>query len=817
FGGSYLDGRASYYRGIREVLEKLLEIDVAESRDVGRDKVAAFFATAHMKEEQAKVDGVVNFLRPESTAGPAPADAADTRQSSFFTDIALPLLRKAEKGPLLVYLENLHYAEEDSFRFLEHLLASLHDRPSKLLIVCMYDTHAKRDNPSLVAAIDRIARNYRTEVCHFVMLRRLTDDEMATLIAEMLGAPLDGQGTVLAMAEGNPHHAVEIVRYLHDRDLIVHKGDRWELTEFGDLLELVPTQLNTLIENRLNAIEATHPNGKHERSVLDWAALIGQRFSTELLERAIEKHDAQLAPQVLELLEHLVDDEEIFRSSEEFGANVLEFSQELMRRVIRAQIERKFTTPRKHRCIADTMLDLYASQVESIAHEVANHLMSAREDSRALQYLLMAARVARNGYNYADAQRHLKTALDILARSGDGADPNRQIDVMLDLGDVLVASSHFAEAIHYVQDALARSRDANDPRAEARSLLALGNAYVRRGDQADAQGRYAECKMLVDAHPLDELKPELLKGIANNLYRLGDLPTALATCDEWLRTYTSDDLLPLRAEVLRIQGYVLLWNFSLDKAFQNFSDGADLAKQLHDRQLLAHFYNNFGEIHRHQRHLDPAQELYTHSLQIREDIGDLSGVAMSRNNLGLTCKVRAEIAAANGDPATAVSHYHEARRWFDRAIKLAAEIGDDHRKADSLNNLATLCRLDNQLREALAHYNEAHRLYSKGKMKNELAIVEANLAMMAHLQGDDTAALAKYRDSARRFDDAGNSAYASYVYHNLALLSQRLGETDAVPRLLERKAQGMVDHPTYPWPAELQADSPAELVDVPDI
>ena len=108
------------------------------------------------------------------------------------------------------------------------------------------------------------------------------------------------------------------------------------------------------------------------------------------------------------------------------------------------------------------MLDLYANQVEGIAHEVAKHLIGAREDARALNYLVMAARVARNGYNCADAEKHRHKAEGLrdelserLARSRQAEEDLVAVpaaDPALELVDRLLDDVETYQSVFHVDD-----------------------------------------------------------------------------------------------------------------------------------------------------------------------------------------------------------------------------------------------------------------------------------------------------------------------------------------------------------------------------
>jgi len=415
-------------------------------------------------------------------------------------------------------------------------------------------------------------------------------------------------------------------------------------------------------------------------------------------------------------------------------------------------------------------------------------------------------------------------------------------DVLLTLAERLQGLGFHRRATfvcNAVLESVRHEKDLPARRASARALIDLGNINALEGRHEESGGHYQDCLDMVQAHDdLAAFRPRLLRSLANNLYRSGDLGQAEDRCNEWLdaeefKTVCGQaEYLPLRADVLRIKGYVLLWNFRLDDAKASFAAGFELAEQLGDLYLQAFLLNNIAEVHRitgTEADLDEAQQRYERSLAMRQGIGDRVGIAMSNSNLGLIAMARGERCRAGGDPAAALEHYDKAREHLEEAIRVARSVGSDHRAGDAHNNLATLYRVQYQmtdppdrdlLAKAIRHYRHAHDCHTASRMKNELGIIHSNLAKVGHLLGKDARALSEYEESDELFAKAGNHAYRAYVCHNIAFLKERLGTLEAseAADLLARKRESMAAcSAEYPWPDALQLDVPTDLIDIPDI
>src|SRR5207247_1692293 len=99
----------------------------------------------------------------------------------------------------------------------------------------------------------------------------LSDNQTARLLAGLMEQPVipaEIQATVLRQAEGNPLYAQEYVRMLHDRRLLVRRGDAWVVPEGAELP--LPETVQGLIAARIDAL------GGDERTVLQDASVIGK-------------------------------------------------------------------------------------------------------------------------------------------------------------------------------------------------------------------------------------------------------------------------------------------------------------------------------------------------------------------------------------------------------------------------------------------------------------------------------------------------------------------------------------------------------------
>ena len=166
----------------------------------------------------------------------------------------------AEKGPLILVFEDLHWADLGMTNFVDYLADWVMDRP--ILLLCTARPEIRERRPGWGA---------RTNAAT-ILLPPLSAAETGTLVELLLRqthAPEELRTAVQSQAEGNPLYAEEFVRMLVDRGLLVRNGGGWELSR-PDLP--MPDSVHAIIAARLDTLSAG------EKGVLRDASVVGRGF-----------------------------------------------------------------------------------------------------------------------------------------------------------------------------------------------------------------------------------------------------------------------------------------------------------------------------------------------------------------------------------------------------------------------------------------------------------------------------------------------------------------------------------------------------------
>jgi tetratricopeptide (TPR) repeat protein len=438
----------------------------------------------------------------ESVAPPQETDAESAR-FRFFDAVANLLRRAAIDHPVVLLLDDLHWADGASLRLLS-FAASQIARSRVLLVATFRDVEMRLGAESSLRA--QLARAGET-----LGLSGLGASEVADVVRSMLGAePRAGLAVQIHDATaGNPFFVDAVVRVLAAAPASLEaSGDR--------LAEL------RIPEGVLDAVrERMRPLSPDVLSLLAVAASIGREFSPSILAR-VAGVDAESATAALEKAEALglvqpAGDGARWRFAH---ALIVETLLHGLGAIERARI---------HLRIADVLAPMVESGGASI-DEVASHCFAAVPAGAAEQAVAWADRAADRALKrlgYEDAVRYYRRAVEILDAGATG-DPARRVDLLLALaeaerrvGDAAAACAAFARA-----GALAD--DAGLPEALARAALGygagLGGVWDQGGGTVDPERvRLVEAALAAIGPEPSGLRAMLLAHYAASLFWSGSL------------------------------------------------------------------------------------------------------------------------------------------------------------------------------------------------------------------------------------------------------------------------------------------------------
>ncbi len=443
-------------------------------------------------------------------------DERASERSRLFAAV-LSLLRKlAERGPVLLCLEDLHAADAASLNLLHYLMRQT--RHSPVVFVGTLRSEAIQPGEPLtqfVAAVERERLAERLE------LSPLNQAGTERLIAALAGKPVHGNlsASVYSATEGNPLFVEQLVFALREEGRLDRPAAVWQASVV-DATSL-PLVIRSVISERLARLSP------RSREMLEWAAVLGHTFEyTDLLAVIEPSEEAMLLSDLDEAIRA-----QVIRERPTGYA----FSHSLLRDGVYWALSR---TRRMllHGRAGEVLERLAGASALNMAAELAFHFARAGHTvpikRKALTYSLRAGRQAAALASHREALLHFQTACTLVADPALEADPETRLAALegrglaeRGMGMWPACIETFRQVLELVSEPIAR--------AEARQVISF--ALTHTGDTPaalrEAEAGLAELGPVAGDEPAGavvrlELQHQLafmvfLKGQFGNVLRLG--------------------------------------------------------------------------------------------------------------------------------------------------------------------------------------------------------------------------------------------------------------------------------------------------------
>ena len=401
--------------------------------------------------------------------------------------------RSSRLQPLLLVLEDLHWADEPTLLLLRHVTQRLAEMP--VLVLATYrDVELDVDRP-LAAALRQLVKD---RLVTRVVLRRLRETDVNAMVAALSERepPRELVTTIYHETEGNPFFVEEVYEHLAEEGRLFDADGAWRTDLTLDALD-VPEGVRLVVGRRLERLSDEH------RRVLTVAAVLGRRFPYPLLEAATDL-DPDALLDGIEAAErlHLVEADTETASREPR----YRFAHELIRQTLLVGL----SMPRRQRLharVAAAIEERHAGNLEKQAPMLAHHLYEAGarvDEEKTVRVLTLAGGQALEAGGFEEALRSFEMALSL-----EPAERDVQAGLLWHRGLARRSLGAWDRAIDDWNQALPIFEKLDDTRAVARTCQELAFLHIwiaqpteavaaaRRGLQAlDPEASAERCRML---------------------------------------------------------------------------------------------------------------------------------------------------------------------------------------------------------------------------------------------------------------------------------------------------------------------------------
>jgi DNA-binding SARP family transcriptional activator/tetratricopeptide (TPR) repeat protein len=398
---------------------------------------------------------------PELLAEGEPPAPESTERYRLFDAAAEVLTDMARAQPVVLVLDDLHWADKPTLLMLRQLVRAAEDSPI-LIVAGFRDTERPTELMDILAALRR-EHHYET-----IELRGLDEADTSELIGEFGtdAMPEHVNRALWEETKGNPFFLEEMVRHIGaSRASAGGNGAPWPVELPEGIREVIGRRLATLSDRT--------------SEVLTTAAVIGREFRIELLE-ALGAYDED---ELDDVVEESVNAQVIAEVPGVYGRCTFTHS------LIRQTLYDGLTGTRRarlHLRVAEAMERLEAGVGEPPLAELAHHFClapPARGATKAVEYAERAAQQASAKFAYEEAARLYELALHALAQSGtDGA---RRCELLLACGDAQIKAGDSIAARGTFRAAADVARTLGSPRLLTLAALGYGQSGQMAGGVVD--------------------------------------------------------------------------------------------------------------------------------------------------------------------------------------------------------------------------------------------------------------------------------------------------------------------------------------------
>jgi serine/threonine protein kinase/tetratricopeptide (TPR) repeat protein len=517
-----------------------------------------------------------------------------SEQQHIFDSVVAWCAALSAKSPLLLVIEDIHWADSGTLFLLRHIARRAHKL--RMLVAMTY----RETDVSDVCCLPQVLYDFNRErLASRIKLLRFDHDQTRQMLAALLGSTgqidEDLADAIYHETEGNPFFIEEVCKALIEEGKLRIVDECWVADEIEEMD--IPQSIRMTVLSRLAHLP------KQSQDILVMAAILGREFDFETLKHAAEVDEDSL----IEALEAAEKAQIISELPRRKGSSlVFSFGHAL----IPSSLCDSISGLRRQRLHRRAAAAIEASRPPVGAHleALAFHYAQAGDEENALRYSIRAAEHALSVYANQEAERYFRQALDLSQR------PAERAHVLSGLGEALFRQTRWIE----VENVLAQAVDLYKQEGDFDYMARL---YARRARVAWYTGGSSRgldlCLQGLAAVPasMETFGMAALLHETARAYRFNNLPEeALPLCRQALDLARRLELVEVQADALATLG--ILSNQSLEEARQALQKAVDLAESagllvtaIRAHTNLAEHFRNTGSLSEGRDHMLRASEV----------------------------------------------------------------------------------------------------------------------------------------------------------------------------------------------------------------
>ncbi|MBN2159650.1 MAG: AAA family ATPase [Spirochaetes bacterium] len=544
---------------------------------------------------------------------------------------------------LVIVIDDLQWTDEGTLSLLTEISEEI--TRHSLSVICVY----RDDEAAGAPGLKKFLKSIQESSIHFeeIHLGLFDHRYMNRFISGLIMEPEDNTialtDFVQAKSKGNPFFAIEILKDLIEEQVLAYKDNRWHFNISAlDRLDISDSIVDIILK-RVEKLD------EHEKDILSSAAVIGDRFSINLLSRLsdLDKVD------VVRIVDKAIDLQLLVELP---GQVEIGFAHDRIKEAFYDSLSRE-SRKRLHLAIADAIEEENQDDLEKVMFDLAHHFIEAGEPERSIMFAYPAGVLALKKFANEEALKYFGVALELLEKDKNQAHArNQEIKVLAGMGKVYLNTGDYDQAIEIFRKLFPLMTTDVD-KMEVYSNIC--DAYYKKGDWKKCE-EYGRLGLGIINEHIPENRAALVLRIAwefvvhvfhdafpgryavarRDVDAKWNLLGRLALALTW--SYVLSDILK----------FLLLTLRALNVAERRIGRSMETAMAMGGYATMLSAIPMFERSMRHQER----------ALAMREEVNDRWGVAQSLQWIGFCHQWKAD--------------YHKALEYYRESAQIFKKIGD---------------------------------------------------------------------------------------------------------------------------------------------
>lgn len=487
----------------------------------------------------------------------------------------------ATASPVVLLLEDLHWADPSSVDLLRHL--SQRTSTQRLLIAGTFRPEdVERSGHPLKHYKAEMQAHHRCEELALGLWSREHINEYVDLTFSPNDFPVELAALIHEKTEGHPLFAANLLQYLGEQGDLSKVNGRWSLVRpLSEMDLVVPESVRAMISKKIDALDP------EERRLLQYASIEGTEFLSSVTAKLLGVDEIDLEESLARIgkSHRLIET----RGEEELPDGTLatryRFAHALYQNFLYSDLVNKRRVL-LHRQAGEQLLSHYGKRAPQIATQLAIHFEQGRDFPRAIEYLIHAGDHAAKLYGYAEAERHYSQALELVAKLPDEAQLERFSTLYHKRGTVNHALGNFNQAAKDFTEMLEQGRALESLELQSTALNALTMSLFFSHRLEEMEARASEALDVAERAENEKLRVETMFLIGLKHLCYGELQVAKRLLDEVVATSRKLNHKPGLCSGLTWRGCLHFFQSEYESAVNVTKEALQLSSELRDGFLM---------------------------------------------------------------------------------------------------------------------------------------------------------------------------------------------------------------------------------------